>query len=159
MAQKKKKAPGTDPDDSFPGLKLKNQLCFSLYSASRLMIQRYRPLLDPLNLTYLQYLTMLILWEQDSLGVSEIGESLGLDSGTLSPLLKKLEQKGLILRERQLEDERSVHICLTDEGQALKAKGKKVAEAIACLPITLKRTDVMKLKAELDILSRDLEEK
>src|SRR3989338_8092204 len=101
-------------------LLLDNQLCFALYSASLAMTKLYKPLLDELGLTYPQYLALLVLWEQDSLMVSELGERLYLDSGTLTPLLKRLETSGLVSRLRDVEDERRVHISLTAAGRKLK---------------------------------------
>lgn len=112
-----------DPDAA---LLLDNQVCFALYSASLAMTKLYKPLLDELGLTYPQYLAMLVLWERDGLMVSELGERLSLDSGTLTPLLKRLEAAGLIARMRAVEDERRVHIVLTAEGRKLKHKARKV---------------------------------
>ncbi|MDO9361113.1 MAG: MarR family transcriptional regulator [Polaromonas sp.] len=111
-------------------LQLDNQLCFALYSASLAMTKLYKPLLEELGLTYPQYLAMLVLWEQDGLMVSEIGERLSLDSGTLTPLLKRLESAGLISRIRAVEDERRVHITLTAAGRKLKAKAAKIPDCI-----------------------------
>src|SRR3954470_3587338 len=108
-----------DPDRA---LLLDNQLCFALYSASLAMTKLYKPLLEDLGLTYPQYLVMLVLWERDGLMVSELGERLFLDSGTLTPLLKRLEAAGLIARIRAVEDERRVHISLTAAGRKLKAR-------------------------------------
>jgi len=98
---------------TYDHLKLDHQLCFPLYAASRLVVKHYKPLLDPLGLTYTQYITLLALWEEDHQTVTAIGDRLYLDSGTLTPVLKKLEQQGLITRTRRLEDERSVLISLT----------------------------------------------
>jgi DNA-binding MarR family transcriptional regulator len=111
-------------------LKLDNQLCFALYSTSLAMTKLYKPLLDELGLTYPQYLAMLVLWERDGLMVSEIGERLYLDSGTLTPLLKRLEASGLISRIRAVEDERRVHISLTGAGRKLKAKAAKIPDCL-----------------------------
>ncbi len=102
-------------------LLLDNQLCFALYSTSLAMTRLYKPLLDELGLTYPQYLAMLVLWERDGLMVSELGERLYLDSGTLTPLLKRLEACGLVARIRDVQDERRVHITLTPAGRKLKA--------------------------------------
>ena len=107
-------------------LLLDNQLCFALYSASLAMTKLYKPLLDELGLTYPQYLVMLVLWEGDGLMVSELGQRLYLDSGTLTPLLKRLESAGLVSRMRAAEDERRVHIHLTAVGRKLKARAAKV---------------------------------
>lgn len=111
-------------------LLLDNQLCFALYSASLAMTKLYKPLLEALGLTYPQYLVMLVLWERDGLMVSELGQRLSLDSGTLTPLLKRLEAAGLISRMRDVQDERRVHIRLTQAGRRLKARAATVP---ACL--------------------------
>src|SRR5215469_12317279 len=101
-------------------LKLDNQICFAVYSAAHAFNRVYKPLLDRLGLTYPQYLVMLALWERDGVPLKDIGERLFLDSGTLTPLLKRLEQAGLVRRTRSAEDERQVLIALTTQGQALK---------------------------------------
>ena len=111
-------------------LKLDNQLCFALYSASLAMTKVYKPLLAALGLTYPQYLAMLVLWERDGLMVSELGEKLYLDSGTLTPLLKRLESSGFITRLRALDDERRVYITLTSTGRRLKARAAKIPACI-----------------------------
>jgi DNA-binding MarR family transcriptional regulator len=111
-------------------LLLDNQLCFALYSASLAMTKVYKPLLADLGVTYPQYLVLLVLWERDALVVSDIGDRLGLDSGTLTPLLKRLEGLGLLGRERDPEDERRVRITLTPDGHALKARARQIP---ACL--------------------------
>jgi len=111
-------------------LRLDNQLCFAVYSASLAMTKLYKPLLDKLKLTYPQYLVMLVLWERDGLMVSELGERLSLDSGTLTPLLKRLEANGLVARIRDVADERRVHVSLTAAGRKLKARAASVP---ACL--------------------------
>jgi DNA-binding MarR family transcriptional regulator len=107
-------------------LQLDHQLCFALYSASLAMTKLYKPLLAELGLTYPQYLALLALWERDGLQVSELGARLFLDSGTLTPLLKRLESAGLVRRQRSGDDERRVHIHLTASGQALKARAAQV---------------------------------
>lgn len=107
-------------------LKLDNQLCFALYVSSREIIKKYKPLLDPLGLTYTGYITMLALWEKDNITIKSLGERLHLDSGTLTPLLKKLESRGLLVRERRSEDERNVYVTLTDNGHALKKDSANV---------------------------------
>jgi MarR family transcriptional regulator, organic hydroperoxide resistance regulator len=116
-----------DPNQA---LLLDNQLCFALYSTSLAVTKLYKPLLDELGLTYSQYLVMLVLWERDGLMVSQLGKRLFLDSGTLTPLLKRLESAGLIARIRAVEDERRVHITLTVAGRKLKAKAQKVPGCI-----------------------------
>jgi DNA-binding MarR family transcriptional regulator len=107
-------------------LKLDNQLCFALYVSSREIIKKYKPYLDPLGLTYTAYITMLALWEEDNVTVKDLGKRLFLDSGTLTPLLKKLESKKLLIRERRLEDERNVFITLTNQGRLLKKEAANV---------------------------------
>ena len=111
-------------------LLLGNQLCFAVYSAGHAFNRAYKPLLDRLGLTYPQYLVMLVLWERDGVPVKDIGERLLLDSGTLTPLLKRLEAAELVKRSRSTEDERQVLITLTSRGQALKEKARKVPEGI-----------------------------
>jgi DNA-binding MarR family transcriptional regulator len=111
-------------------LKLDNQLCFALYAASLAMTKLYKPLLEELGLTYPQYLVMLVLWEGDGLAVSELGRRLSLDSGTLTPLLKRLEAAGLVSRMRAVDDERRVHIHLSAAGRRLKARAAKVPACI-----------------------------
>ncbi|TNG95175.1 MarR family transcriptional regulator [Pasteurellaceae bacterium USgator11] len=107
-------------------LKLENQFCFSIYSLSKLITNAYRPLLEPLDLTYPQYLVMLVLWEGEPLSIGSIGDKLRLDSGTLTPLLKRLQSKGLINRTRSPEDERTVMISLTDGGLALEQQAVNI---------------------------------
>jgi len=113
-------------------LKLDRQLCFALYSASLAMTKMYKPLLDPLNLTYPQYLAMLVLWEGDGITVSDLGQRLQLDSGTLTPLLKRLEASGYVQRQRDNVDERRVLVLLSPAGRALKARAAKVPAHVAC---------------------------
>jgi MarR family transcriptional regulator, organic hydroperoxide resistance regulator len=115
-----------------PSLLLNEQLCFALYSTMHAMNKIYRRLLRRLGLTYPQYLVMLILWERDGLTVSEIGERLFLDSATLTPLLKRLEARRLITRERSAEDERQVIVSVTKAGQALKGTAGEIPEALFC---------------------------
>ena len=118
------------PNKTNAMLKLDNQLCFALYSASLAMTRVYKPLLDELGLTYPQYLAMLVLWERDGLMVSELGERLYLDSGTLTPLLKRLEASGFVTRIRAVEDERRVHITLSAAGRQLKTRAAKIPSCI-----------------------------
>jgi DNA-binding MarR family transcriptional regulator len=117
-------------------LKLENQLCFAIYSASHAFTKTYKPLLTKLGVTYPQYLVLMVLWEKRSATVSGIGEQLGLDSGTLSPLLKRLEKTGFIKRERSKEDERQVSIHLTPAGLAARSEaaaiGKEIFRATGC---------------------------
>jgi DNA-binding MarR family transcriptional regulator len=111
-------------------LRLDNQICFAVYSTAHAFNRVYKPLLDRLSLTYPQYLVMLVLWERDGVPVKDIGERLHLDSGTLTPLLKRLETAGLIKRTRSSEDERQVLIALTPQGQALREKARAVPQSI-----------------------------
>jgi len=110
--------------------KLNEQLCFLLYSSSRDIIKQYKPLLDPLKLTYTQYVTMIALWEEDHQSVTDLGKQLALDSGTLTPLLKKLEADGRIKRKRDQMDERKVYIDLTKEGKELAEKAKQIPKLL-----------------------------
>ena len=107
-------------------LKLENQLCFPLYACSKEVIRRYKPILDKLDLTYTQYITMMVLWEYNDINVKKLGDMLFLDSGTLTPLLKKLESKGYITRNRDGNDERNVIISITKRGQELKKEATVV---------------------------------
>lgn len=113
-------------------LHVDQQLCFALYHASRAVTRAYAPLLEPLGLTYPQYLVLLVLWERDGLPVNRIGARLGLDSGTLTPLLKRLEQQGLVERRRGSADERVVHIHLTSSGRGLRSRARKIPADLAC---------------------------
>jgi DNA-binding MarR family transcriptional regulator len=113
-------------------LKLDHQLCFALYASSLAMTKVYKPFLDPLGLTYPQYLVMLVLWERDGVTVSEVGDRLTLDSGTLTPLLKRLEAAGLLRRLRDSADERRVLLTLTAEGRALRGRAVDVPRQVAC---------------------------
>ncbi len=137
-------------------LLLEQQLCFPLYAASRLLTRLYQPLLEPLGLTYPQYIVLLILWQDAPCAVSHIGERAQLASNTLTPLLKRLEQTGLVQRLRSSEDERVVNISLTPAGRALKQK-------CACIPTQLlqrmgySRQDAQKLKQQLDSLLAHLQ--
>ncbi|MDO3660267.1 MarR family winged helix-turn-helix transcriptional regulator [Bacillus sp. C28GYM-DRY-1] len=116
--------------NEFDHMKLENQLCFLLYASSREMTKQYKPLLEKLNVTYPQYLVLLLLWEHKTLTVKKMGELLYLDSGTLTPMLKRMEQQGLITRKRSEEDERSVLISLTEDGELLKEKAADIPETI-----------------------------
>ncbi len=142
-------------------LSLDEQLCFAVVAASRALTRAYAPLLEPLGVTYPQYLTLLVLWEEDGASVKRLGERLSLDSGTLTPLLKRLEQQGLVERRRSETDERVVHVHLTAEGKALKARAKKVPGALArCAGFALddpkQVAHLRKLREELKALSERL---
>ena len=117
--------------DKNEAMKLSNQLCFPLYAAARNVTGLYAPWLKPLGLTYTQYIVFLVLWEKDGISVSEIGEKLMLDNGTLSPLLKKMEQEGYVERKRSREDDRVVEITLTDKGRALQEKAEDIPLRVA----------------------------
>ena len=115
----------------YQSLRLENQLCFPLYACAKEVVRHYKPSLDKLDLTYTQYIAMMVLWEEKSLNVKELGSRLFLDSGTLTPLLKKLEQKGYLTRHRCEEDERSLIISVTGEGMKLRERALAVPEQIA----------------------------
>ena len=129
----------------YKDLRLENQLCFPLYACAKEVTRRYKPFLDPLGLTYTQYITMMVLWEKKEVRVKDLGEVLYLDSGTLTPLLKRLEQKGLITRSRYQDDERALCVQITDLGETLQEKAKSVPEEMrACLPLSAKEMQVLK---------------
>jgi MarR family transcriptional regulator, organic hydroperoxide resistance regulator len=136
---------------------LEDQLCFLLYASSREMTKKYKPLLDKLEVTYPQYLVLLLLWEQDTLTVKKLGELLALDSGTLTPMLKRMEQNGLIVRERSTEDERSVMIKLTEKGLGLQEEACFIPERISAMSGEDKKV-VEDLKASLLQLLKTLQE-
>ena len=119
-------------ENTFNPLALENQICFALYVCSKEIIRRYAPVLEPLGLTYTSYITLLGLWEQDNVTVKELGKKLYLDSGTLTPLLKKMEAQGLIERTRSQQDERTVYITLTKQGHALKENCKDIPRQMTC---------------------------
>lgn len=123
--------------DKYDSLKLENQLCFPLYACSKEIIRRYKPFLDKIDLTYTQYITMMVLWDKKEMNVKELGKYLYLDSGTLTPVLKKLESKGYIQRSRSKEDERNLVICITKEGEALKEQALEVPVQMGqCVKLT-----------------------
>ena len=142
----------SNPDDL---LKIDNFICFALYSAAHAFTRLYKPLLDPLGLTYPQYLVMAVLWEKDDRPVGEIGEKLLLESSTLTPLLKRLETAGLVRRTRDRDDERVVRISLTAGGAALKQKAAGIPAALGC-STGLTPPDVKKLTAEIKELRSKL---
>ena len=115
-----------------PQLLLENQVCFPLYSAANAVVRAYRPLLDELDITYLQYMVLMVLWRESSLSVKELGQSLRLDSGTLTPLLKRLESKGFVTRSRSEQDERVRIITITQQGMALKQKASDIPLKLSC---------------------------
>jgi MarR family transcriptional regulator, organic hydroperoxide resistance regulator len=121
----------------YDALKLENQLCFPLYASAKEVVRLYKPFLDEIGLTYTQYIAMLALWERDGLSVKELGEQLYLDSGTLTPLLKKMESQGLLTRARNAADERSVTITLSEPGKVLRERAVSIPARIGgCLPLT-----------------------
>lgn len=138
-------------------LRLEKQLCFALHAASRAMTGAYQPLLDELGITYPQYLVLLTLWEEDGVRVSRIGERLHLDSGTLTPLLKRLEAHELVERRRSSEDERVVEVFLTAAGKRLKKRAMDVPAAMLC-KTSLSVAELEKLRATLQSLTRSLHE-
>jgi len=147
-------APAPHPADQ--ALLLDQQLCFALYSSTLLMTKLYKPHLDALGLTYPQYLVMLALWEQDDQVVNQLGARLGLDSGTLTPLLRRMEGHGWIARQRDERDERRVRVRLTLEGQGLKLKAREVPTAMRCL-IGGSDDEMASLRSALHELRRRLE--
>ena len=123
--------------DKYDCLKLDNQLCFPLYACSREIVRQYTPYLEPLGLTYTQYITLMALWEHGILSVKDMGKLLHLDSGTLTPVLKKLEEKGFVNRRRSREDERSLIVSLTEKGEALREQAVEIPAKVTgglCLP-------------------------
>ena len=125
-------------------MKLTNQMCFPLYAASRRVISLYTPWLKPLGLTYTQYIVFLVLWEKDGLTVGDICDKLMLDNGTLSPLLKKMQQAGYVEKKRSSEDDRVVVITLTEEGKALQEKAKDIpAKVAACIDLPAEKAQTL----------------
>jgi DNA-binding MarR family transcriptional regulator len=127
--------------ENYHPLKLENQLCFPIYVIAKEIIGLYRPFLDEIDITYSQYLVMMVLWEKDGLTVNQVGEKLYLDSGTLTPLLKRLETKGFVIRKRKKEDERVVQVFLTDQGGNLQQKACEIP---------------LKMQEELNLTNEDL---
>ncbi|WP_306580875.1 MarR family transcriptional regulator [Dokdonella sp.] len=136
-------------------LLLDEQLCFALYAASRAMTAAYRPLLEPLGLTYPQYLVLLVLWQDDGRSVGELGQRLALDSGTLTPLLKRMEAAGLVTRERRQSDERDVEIRLTRAGRALHARARPIPQCLLARA-GMSATTLGRLRNNLAQLTRSL---
>ncbi|MDF2882078.1 MAG: transcriptional regulator [Clostridiaceae bacterium] len=129
---------------NYDKLKLDRQLCFPLYVVSKELIKNYKPLLDPLGITYTQYIAFMALWETDNLTVKELGQKLFLDSGTLTPLLKKMEQQGFIIRERSATDERIVYIKLTKKGLELRDKAAEIPDKmVSCLPVSMEEAMIL----------------
>ena len=128
--------------EGYEQLKLENQLCFPLYAAAKEVVRKYKPLLDKLDLTYTQYIAMMVLWEIESMNVKELGSKLYLDSGTLTPILKKLETKGYISRCRCKEDERNLIIRITEAGEALKEKAASIPSEMTEKWLNISRDEV-----------------
>jgi DNA-binding MarR family transcriptional regulator len=125
-------------------LKLSNQLCFPLYACSREVVKKYKPYLDKIGLTYTQYIAMMVMWERKTVNVKTLGECLHLDSGTLTPLLKKLEAAGLVTRERSEKDERNLVVRITKQGEALKEQAKTVPERMAsCINLSMEEVGTL----------------
>lgn len=139
------------------GLELDNQVCFALYAASRAVTQLYRPVLEALGITYPQYLVMLVLWEHGPITVKDLGSKLELDSGTLSPLLKRLEGAGLVTRSRRATDERSVEVQLTDVGAALRKRALHVPRKVATAT-GLDLAELLALRRQLSTLAKTISE-
>ena len=130
--------------DARENLRLDRQLCFPLYAASREIIKHYRPYLEALDVTYTQYITMMVLWEEREISVKRLGKRLFLDSGTLTPLLKALEQKGYVVRSRSKEDERVLLVRLTEAGSALQERAVSVPEQMKqCMPLTEEEAGIL----------------
>ena len=136
-------------------LRLSRQLCFAVYSAAHAFNRVYKPILEPLGLTYPQYLVMLVLWEQDGLTVKEIGQQLHLDSGTLTPVLKRLQALGYVQRSRDLPDERQVRVTLTEKGRAIREQAQAGRQEVVCA-LGLAEAQIQVLKREIDRLSSTL---
>ena len=131
-------------EEKYEALKLSKQLCFPLYACSREMIKLYKPYLDELGLTYTQYITMMVLWEHKAMTVKALGQELYLDSGTLTPLLKKLEEKGLVTRRRSDQDERNLIVTITELGESMKDRALHIpAEMTKC--VNLPKEDIRDL--------------
>ena len=130
--------------NKYDALKLENQICFPMYACSREIIKKYKPFLDEIDLTYTQYITMMVMWEEKVINVKELGDRLLLDSGTLTPLLKKLEAKGLITRERSKQDERNLIVRLTDAGEELKESAVNIPNMMAkCSNLSQKEAETL----------------
>jgi DNA-binding MarR family transcriptional regulator len=136
-------------------LLLDNQLCYALYAAAHRMTKSYRPMLERMGLTYPQYLVLLVLWENDGITVSEIGRRLRLDSGTLTPVLKRLETSGLLNRSRRQSDEREVEIALTDQGRALRSEAITVRQSVMC-QLNMSEPEIQAMRADLNALIENL---
>lgn len=146
-----------EPEDQYEALRLKNQLCFPLYAASREIVKRYTPYLKPLGITYTQYITLMVLWEERKLRVGDLGKKLYLDTGTLTPLLKKMEEAGLVERTRSAADERVVEVRITDKGMGLREKAKDIPGELRCC-VTLSDSEAGELYRLLYTLINGMEQ-
>ena len=151
-------APAPPRETSPPELHLDNQLCFSVYAATHAFAQAYKPHLTPMGLTYPQYLVMLLLWEKDGRAVNELGQPLHLDSGTLTPLLKRLEKAGLVTRRRCDKDERVMRIHLTEAGKALRDKAAHIPRDMLCA-VEMTLAELETLRETLKVVGGRLREK
>ena len=142
--------------DKYEVLKLANQICFPLYVSSKEIVKRYTPFLDEIDLTYTQYITMMVLWEYEEMNVKELGKHLYLDSGTLTPVLKKLEQKGYVSRKRDTKDERVLNVAVTSLGMELREKALDVPAKIGSC-IDLSQEDALKLHEILHRVLKNFE--
>lgn len=138
---------------NYDSLRLENQLCFPLYACSKEIVRRYKPFLDEIDLTYTQYITMMVFWEHSEMNVKELGERLFLDSGTLTPVLKKLEAKEYISRTRSKDDERNLIVRITEKGEALKEQACSIPERMASC-FSLEKEEAVALKNILDKLMK-----
>ena len=130
--------------ENYEILKLENQVCFPLYACSKEIVKRYTPLLDEINLTYTQYITMMVLWEKEEVNVKELGKHLYLDSGTLTPVLKKLEQKGYVTRKRDTKDERVLNVAVTEKGMMLREDALQIPARVSKgIQITKEEADIL----------------
>ena len=148
-------APKAADGTLFDPLLLDNQLCYALYAAAHRMTKSYRPMLERMGLTYPQYLVLLVLWETDGVTVSEIGRRLRLDSGTLTPVLKRLESSGYLVRNRRQSDEREVEIALTENGRALRAEAVGVRQSVMC-QLHMTEPEIQAMRADLNALIENL---
>ena len=136
-------------NDKYDSLKIENQLCFPLYACAKEIVRKYKPILEEFDLTYTQYITMMVMWERKELNVKELGEHIYLDSGTLTPVLKKLEAKGYIKRSRSKDDERNLLVALTNKGEDLREQALKIpAQMVKC--ITLEQDEMLVLRKLLN---------
>lgn len=134
-----------DTNDKYDILKIENQLCFPLYACAKEIVRKYKPILDEFDLTYTQYITMMVMWEKKELNVKELGEHIYLDSGTLTPVLKKLEVKGYIKRNRSKNDERNLLVVLTKKGENLKEQALRIPAQVAqCVNLELEEMIVLR---------------